>query len=93
MSDISGSEEAKRRLGALGKDVGNGLHATQEALKKGVEQSKARINEAIDVTADRVDQAHMYLKQQARERPIALTMTAIGAGLVLGMLLAGGRRR
>lgn len=89
----SAMDQAKAEAEKLRQKAANGLHATQDALKKGVEESKAKINEAIDTTAERVDQAHMYLKEQARERPIAVTAAAVGAGIVLGLLLAGGRRR
>lgn len=69
------------------------LHAAEDAVKKGVETSKEKLNDAIDRTAEGVDQAHMYLKEQARERPIALTAAAIGAGVLIGLILANGRRR
>jgi hypothetical protein len=39
-----------------------------------------------------LDEAHTYLKRQWRERPVAVAATAVGIGLVLGLLL-GGRRR
>lgn len=92
-SSNSPMDYAKAEAERLRQKAANGLHMTQDALKKGVEDSKVKINEAIDVTAERVDQAHMYLKEQARERPIAVTAAAVGAGLILGLLLAGGRRR
>lgn len=40
---------------------------------------------------DGLDEAHRYLKRQWRERPITVAATALGAGLILGLLL-GGRR-
>lgn len=70
------------------------LHEAQDAMKKGYEDGKAKLNDAIDHSAEGLDQAHMYLKEQARERPIALTAAAIGAGVLLGLLLAhNGSRR
>ncbi|MGE3301635.1 MAG: hypothetical protein AB7M12_00800 [Hyphomonadaceae bacterium] len=86
-------DEAKKTANSLKREAVNGLHATQDELRRRVEESKVRLNTAIDETADRVDAAHMYLKEQARERPIAVTLAAVGAGLVIGMLLSGGRRR
>jgi len=36
----------------------------------------------------------MFIKDQARERPVALTAAAIGVGVMVGLLLANsGRRR
>ena len=93
ISSSSPLDQARAEAETLRQRAANGLHATQDALKKGVEDSKAKINDAIDVAAEGVDQAHMYLKEQARERPIAVTAAAVGAGIVLGLILAGGRRR
>jgi ElaB/YqjD/DUF883 family membrane-anchored ribosome-binding protein len=87
------TEELKNGAEELRAKVEEGLHAAEGAVKKGVDASKAKLNDAIDRTAEGVDQAHMYLKEQARERPIALTAAAIGAGVLLGLILANGRRR
>lgn len=86
-------DESKNGVEALRDKVEERLHAAEDAFKKSVDASKAKLNDAIDRTAESVDQAHMYLKEQARERPSALTAAAIGAGVLVGLLLASGRRR
>jgi ElaB/YqjD/DUF883 family membrane-anchored ribosome-binding protein len=64
----------------------------EELFKKGVAESKERINKAVDVTATRVEEAQAYVTRQAREKPMQTTAIAAGAGLLLGLFLAGRRR-
>lgn len=56
------------------------LEAAQEALKQ-----------AQHSVEDGIDEAHTYLKRQWRERPLTVAATALGAGLLIGLLL-GNRR-
>lgn len=59
-------------------------HETRERLDAVVENAQA-------VLEDGLDEAHRYLRRQWRERPVAVAATALGIGLVLGVLL-GSRR-
>lgn len=60
-----------------------------------VEHTRARAEEMFDdahaAVEDGLDEAHRYLKRQWRERPITVAATAVGIGLILGLLL-GSRR-
>lgn len=50
-------------------------------------------SEAIEAALqDGLDEASAYLKRQMQERPLTVLASALGAGLVLGLLLGGGRR-
>jgi ElaB/YqjD/DUF883 family membrane-anchored ribosome-binding protein len=78
----------------------NGANLAEDAIKKGedyirkgVETSKAKLNDAVDITASRVEEAHAFITRQAREKPVQTTAIAVGAGLLLGMFLTSGRRR
>jgi ElaB/YqjD/DUF883 family membrane-anchored ribosome-binding protein len=59
------------------------------------EDARARAEEALDAAHDALedglDEAHTYLKRQWRERPVAVAATAVGIGLVIGLIL-GSRR-
>jgi ElaB/YqjD/DUF883 family membrane-anchored ribosome-binding protein len=59
------------------------------------EEARERAEEAYETAQaaieDGLDEAHRYLKRQWRERPVAVAATALGVGLVIGMLL-GSRR-
>ncbi len=71
----------------------NGVHAAEDAAKRAIDKSKMKLAEAVDASAVRIEQAHAYLQKEARERPVTVTALAIGAGVLVGLILAGGRRR
>ena len=52
------------------------------------EEAFERAQAAVE---DGLDEAHRYLKRQWRERPVAVAATALGAGIIIGLLI-GGRR-
>lgn len=59
------------------------------------EEARERAEEAYEAAhaavEDGLDEAHRYLKRQWRERPVAVAATAVGVGLLIGLLL-GSRR-
>ncbi|MGQ0531309.1 MAG: hypothetical protein ACT4OF_01285 [Caulobacteraceae bacterium] len=59
------------------------------------EEARERAEEAYEAAhaaiEDGLDEAHRYLKRQWRERPVAVAATALGVGLMIGLLL-GSRR-
>jgi|GEM_PF-1037435 len=50
--------------------------------------SKERLNHALDVAGEGADKAKSYITKQMHDRPITTTATAIGAGVILGLLLS-----
>ena len=57
------------------------------------EEFRGRASDYYDEAQDRFDVAQRYLVERVQERPIASTLAAVGVGVVLGLLLSGGRRR
>ena len=59
------------------------------------EEARDRAEEAYEAAhaaiGDGLDDAHRYMKRQWKERPLAVTGTAVGVGLILGLIL-GSRR-
>lgn len=62
-----------------------------ELAEEARERAEAAFEAAQAAVEDGLDEAHRYLKRQWRERPLAVAATALGAGLVIGLLL-GSRR-
>jgi ElaB/YqjD/DUF883 family membrane-anchored ribosome-binding protein len=60
------------------------------------EEARERAEEAYEAAhaavEDGLDEAHRYLKRQWRERPVAVAATAVGVGLLIGLLIGGSRR-
>jgi ElaB/YqjD/DUF883 family membrane-anchored ribosome-binding protein len=59
------------------------------------EEARDRAEEAYEAAQaaveDGIDDAHRYLKRQWRERPVAVAATAVGIGVLLGILLTSRR--
>jgi ElaB/YqjD/DUF883 family membrane-anchored ribosome-binding protein len=66
----------------------------QEAIDI-AQDARERAEEALEAAQaaveDGLDEAHRYLKRQWRDRPVAVAATAVGVGLLVGLLL-GSRR-
>jgi len=63
------------------------------ALDARFEQMKSVGHEAADVAVDQLDLARDLIVEQVKARPLTTALAAVGAGLLLGMLIGGGRRR
>lgn len=64
----------------------------ERAVQDGVEQIRAQSRAYADTAGDQLEEAQRYVVEHVRERPLAATGVAIGIGVVIGLLLAGGRR-
>ncbi len=67
---------------------------TEEAYARAeaaLESAEAALKQAHEAVEDGLDEAHLYLKRQWRERPLTVAGAALGAGLVIGLLI-GSRR-
>jgi len=66
-----------------------------EEARERAEEAADRAREAYDAAQaaveDGLDGAHRYLKRQWRERPMAVAATAVGVGVLIGVLLTSRR--
>ena len=65
----------------------------EKVVSEGVEQIRAQSQTYADTTVEHLDEAQRYVSQRVRERPLMAAGTALGVGLLLGLLFAGGRSR
>jgi ElaB/YqjD/DUF883 family membrane-anchored ribosome-binding protein len=72
----------------MGKHRSSRAEELADEARERAEEAYAAAQAAIE---DGLDEAHRYLKRQWKERPLAVAATAVGIGLVLGLLL-GSRR-
>jgi ElaB/YqjD/DUF883 family membrane-anchored ribosome-binding protein len=63
----------------------------RDAASEIADDAREALDQAHEAIEDGIDEAHAYLKRQWSERPVAVTATALGLGLVIGLLL-GSRR-
>ncbi|MFT3726197.1 MAG: hypothetical protein QM759_00015 [Terricaulis sp.] len=64
---------------------------SREFVDDARERAEEIFEDAHAAVEDGLDEAHRYLKRQWRDRPIAVAATAVGVGLIVGLLI-GGRR-
>ena len=76
---------AERSLGEAAKRV-------DKVLKEGVEALKSQTRGYTDVATEQFTEAQEYVLARVRERPVTATLTGLGVGLLLGLLLANRRR-
>ena len=61
-------------------------------MRDSVETLRAQTRAYADTAAERFETAQKLVVEHVRERPISSALTALGAGIVVGVLLAGRRR-
>lgn len=64
----------------------------QEALNQGLDTARYQAAQARDYASQQFGTAQTYVTDRIVERPLTATLAALGAGVVIGLLLAGGRR-
>ena len=66
-------------------------HEARERAEAALEAARDALEAARDTVEDGFDDTRRYLKRQWRERPVAVAATAVGVGVLIGLLL-GSRR-
>ena len=64
----------------------------RRAFDDGVGQLRTQAQDYADQAGEQIDNARLYMVERVQERPMTATLAALGAGFVLGLLFAGGRR-
>ena len=65
----------------------------ERAIQEGLAELKDRSRDYADVAGEQFETAQQYVTDRVQERPIAATLAALGVGVVIGFLLAGGRKQ
>ncbi len=73
----------------MSKDKASRAAELAEEARERAEEAYQAATEAVE---DGLDDAHRYLKRQWRERPLAVAATTLGIGVLIGVLISGGRR-
>jgi ElaB/YqjD/DUF883 family membrane-anchored ribosome-binding protein len=64
----------------------------QKTIQEGIETLRAQTKVYADQAGDQLDVAQKYVTERVQERPLTATIAALGIGVLIGVLLAGGRR-
>jgi len=66
-------------------------HEARERAEAALDSAREALDAAKGAVGDGLDDTHRYLKRQWKERPVAVAASAVGVGLLIGLLL-GSRR-
>ncbi|WP_296818458.1 DUF883 domain-containing protein [Brevundimonas sp.] len=90
-----GREEAERLRG-LAAQADESVRARTAELRdrarRYYDEAQVRGREYYDEASERFDEYQRYLSERVQERPLQSTGIALGVGVIIGLLLAGGRR-
>jgi ElaB/YqjD/DUF883 family membrane-anchored ribosome-binding protein len=67
-------------------------HRIEAAVQEGLAKLRAQSKVYAETATEQLDEAQKYAAERIRERPLASAGVALGVGVVIGLLLAGGRR-
>jgi ElaB/YqjD/DUF883 family membrane-anchored ribosome-binding protein len=63
----------------------------EQAVRDGVEQLRTRAGPYGESASQQIDEAQKYVVERIKERPVIATLTGLGVGLLLGLLMAANR--
>ncbi len=64
----------------------------EKAIQEGLAELRVRSRDYADVAGEQFDVAQKYVVDRVQERPVAATLTALGVGVLIGVLISGRRR-
>lgn len=90
MSDYGSTSTESMTNGARDKldDVSK---QARSAVGRGYEQAREKVSQAYDVASNNLREAEGFLRQRVTQHPMTSAATAVGVGLIVGMLLSGRR--
>ena len=65
----------------------------ERIVQDGLETLRANSRVYVDNAGQQFDTAQRYVVERVKERPVTATMAGVGVGVLIGLLLAGSRRR
>lgn len=80
------SAEAQRSFNEAAKRI-------EKVVAEGVEQIRAQSRTYADNAGQHIDEAQRYVVERVKEKPLVAAGTALGVGVLIGLLLASGRHR
>lgn len=82
------SNGARKASDAIKATIDDVVSHGGEKARHAFSKSKDRLNHALDAAGEGADKAQAFVTKQMHERPVATAATALGAGVILGLLLS-----
>ncbi len=65
----------------------------EKLVKDGLEALRAQSRTYADTAGEQLGTAQKYVVEHVQERPMTATVAALGVGVLIGLMLGGGRSR
>jgi ElaB/YqjD/DUF883 family membrane-anchored ribosome-binding protein len=85
------ADQAAKAKADVQKAVADAVKRVEAAAQQGLEQVRAQSRVYADAASEQLDEAARIASEQIRARPLAATGTALGVGVLIGLLLASRR--
>ncbi len=79
-------EQAEKRFSALAERI-------EKLVQESLETLRARSRTYADTAGEQLDTAQRYVVDHVQERPLTSTLAALGVGVLIGLVIGGGRNR
>ena len=86
------ADAAAKLAGDAQRSVAEASQRFEGVVEAGLGQLRAQSRAYADTASQQLEEAQRYLTNRGRERPLAATGAAIGVGVLIGLLMATGRR-
>jgi ElaB/YqjD/DUF883 family membrane-anchored ribosome-binding protein len=89
----NGAGDDDYHIRELARRAEEAVRARAEKLRDTADELRGRARDYYDDASEHLDTAQRYIVERVQERPVASTLAAVGVGVLIGLVLSGGRRR
>ncbi|HZK98987.1 MAG TPA: hypothetical protein VFC47_03720 [Caulobacteraceae bacterium] len=75
-------------VSAAERTLSDAARTAERVLREGVETLRSQTRAYTDNAGQHVDEAQRYVLARVKERPMTATLTGLGVGLLIGLLLS-----
>jgi len=86
------ADSVDKKLKDAEKQLNELTEQARKTIQEGIETLRSNARVYADQAGDPLDVAQKYVSERVQERPLTATFAALGVGVLIGLLLAGGRR-
>lgn len=72
--------------------IGEAARKAERAIRDSLETLRGQTRAYTDSAGQHMDEAQRYVVERVKERPVTATLTGLGVGLLVGLLLASRTR-
>ena len=99
-SDAARVRDDARRLGRHTQEGGEHLRESlpdfarqaRDLFEEGLDRLRGQGSDVADEAGEQLENARLYVVEHVRERPMTVTLAALGVGVLVGLLFAGSRK-